>query len=53
LRDECQFWLRRVAAGQADAIASVLGVVLNRFDPEFYKAHEKAFEVPAAKMKVR
>lgn len=46
LMDECQFWLRRGAAGQAEAVADVLGAVLQRFDAPFYEAHAKAFSAP-------
>lgn len=43
LRDECQFWLRRGASGSAGELAALVGVVLERFDPTFFKAHAKTF----------
>ncbi|MCA9518822.1 MAG: hypothetical protein KC635_27995 [Myxococcales bacterium] len=53
LLDECQFWLRRGAVGQAEPVAAVLGAVLERFDADFFKAHAKAFAQPKATKKGR
>lgn len=53
LQDECRFWLRRGAAGQADAVASILGTALQRLDPTFYAAHEAAFAVRGSTKKAR
>jgi hypothetical protein len=52
LRDECQFWLRRGVVGQADAVAAVLGALLQRFDASFFEAHAKAFAPPSAGKRV-
>lgn len=49
LRDECTFWLRRGAVHQAEVVAGLLGTVLERFDPDFYREHAAAFATPTKK----
>ncbi len=40
---ECRFWLRRAAAGQADLIAGAMGLVLEKYDPTFFKKNKRHF----------